>query len=223
MSADDWLSLAMADTHLVAELLLRLRLPLPPSKRSRPSPPQSWTIHQRRSRTQPLLPPSNKSEAPRASPSTPLSWSGATSISGGGGGGGGIPIVDVVDSTQPNPNRSVISRSKVTPPGETTPTKRPRKKKTLAALKEEESLLMEEQKHLKMKLETLKATCEKQIKENESLQKMKCGFLELDIQVEPQLERQERNNHFEAVKERKDKLVLPDLNDPAGEDVTMSY
>ncbi|KAI3759609.1 hypothetical protein L6452_07542 [Arctium lappa] len=214
MSGDDWLTFAMADPHLVAELLLKLRLPLPPpSKRSRPSPPQSWTIHQRRSKTQPLLPTSNKSETPRASPSTPLSWSGgATSVSGGGG----VPIVDVVDSTIPNLNRSVISRSKVTPPGDTTPTKRPRKKKTLVALKEEEALLIEEQKHLKRKLETLQATCEKQIKENESLKKMK-----LDIQVEPQEERQQRNNDFE---ERKDKLVLPDLNDdPAGEDVTVSY
>ncbi|MFS7971162.1 hypothetical protein Hanom_Chr09g00829471 [Helianthus anomalus] len=80
---DNWLTVAMADNDVVAELLLRLRLPVPPSsnRRRRPAPPQSWTIHQRRSRTQP---PSNKSETPSASPTTPLSWSGgATSFSGG--------------------------------------------------------------------------------------------------------------------------------------------
>lgn len=117
----------MEDSDLVAEVLVRLRVAKPPpslqpSKRRRPSPPQSWTIHQRRSRSQPvvLLPAPNKSEAPRASPSTPLSWSGgATSVSGGGG-GGGVPIVDAVDSsTQPNHNRSDISRSKVRKRNET--------------------------------------------------------------------------------------------------------
>ncbi|XP_023744152.1 uncharacterized protein LOC111892310 isoform X1 [Lactuca sativa] len=227
MAEDDWVAAAMEDSDLVAEVLVRLRVAKPPpslqpSKRRRPSPPQSWTIHQRRSRSQPvvLLPAPNKSEAPRASPSTPLCWSGATSVSGGGG-GGGVPIVDAVDSsTQPNHNRSDISRSKVMPRGETTPTKRPRKKKTLAALKEEEVLLMEEQTHLKMKLATLHANCEKQRKENQNLKKMK-----LDIQGE-RLNAfrcggiQQPNNHFE---EQKDKIVLPDLNVAVGEDVIVSY
>ncbi|CAI9280730.1 unnamed protein product [Lactuca saligna] len=226
MAEDDWVATAMEDIDLVAEVLVRLRVAKPPpslqpSKRRRPSPPQSWTIHQRRSRSQPvvLLPAPNKSEAPRASPSTPLSWSGgATSVSGGGG---GVPIVDAVDSsTQPNHNRSDISRSKVMPRGETTPTKRPRKKKTLAALKEEEVLLMEEQNHLKMKLATLHANCEKQRKENQNLKKMK-----LDIQGE-RLNAfrcggiQQPNNHFE---EQKDKIVLPDLNVAVGEEVIVSY
>ncbi|KAI3521186.1 hypothetical protein L1887_10647 [Cichorium endivia] len=212
MTEDDWVKAAMEDSDIVAEVLVRLRVAKPqpslqPSKRRRQAPPQSWTIHQRRSRTQPvLLPASNKSEAPRASPSTPLSWSGATSISGGG-----VPIVDVVDSALPNHIRSDTSRSKVMPGGETTPTKRPRKKKTLAALKEEEVLLIAEQNHLKMKLATLLANCEKQRKENESLKKMKtmrCGGIE------------QPNNVFE---ERKDKIALPDLNIPAGEDAIVSY
>ena len=45
----------------------------------------------------------------------------------------------------------------------------------------------------------------------------------MDIQVESQEERQQRNNQFEAMNVRKDKLVLPDLNDPVGEDVMVSY
>ncbi|KAI3785989.1 hypothetical protein L1987_45115 [Smallanthus sonchifolius] len=219
MTEADWVTAAMADNDVVAEVLLRLRLPsLPPSsKRRRPAPPQSWTIHQRRSRTQPILPASNKSETPRASPSTPLSWSGATSVSGGGG----ALIADALDSTQPNHNCSDISRSKVIrTPSETTPTKRPRKKKTLAALKEEGIVLMEEQNDLKKKLAALQANCEKQREENERLKKIK-----LDIQVELQSERPNamRNNHFEVVNERNDKTVLPDLNVPFGEDVILSY
>ncbi|KAI3761493.1 hypothetical protein L1987_51910 [Smallanthus sonchifolius] len=197
MTEDDWVTDAMA-----AEILVKLRaatLPLP-SKRGIPAPPQSWTIHQRRSRTQPLHPASNKLEEPRASPTTPLSWTGAT-------------------PTQPNHNRSDIPRSKVTPPRGTT-TKRPRKKKTLAALKREEVVLMEEQDNLKRKLEALQANREKQIKENVRLSKIK-----LDILVEPQGERprEMRNNHFEVVDERNDRIVLPDLNVPFREDVIMSY
>ncbi|KAI3727165.1 hypothetical protein L1987_66975 [Smallanthus sonchifolius] len=220
MTEADWVTAAMADNDVVAEVLLRLRLPtLPPSsKRRRPAPLQSWTIHQRRSRTQPILPASTKSETPRASPSTPLSWSGATSVSGGGA---GAPIADALDSTQPNHNCSDISRSKVIrPPGETTPTKRPRKKKTLAALKEEGIVLMEEQNDLKKKLAALQANCEKQRKENERLKKIK-----LEIQVELQSERPKtmRNNYSEVVNERNDKTVLPDLNVPFGEDVILSY
>ncbi|KAM0033359.1 hypothetical protein Hdeb2414_s0016g00485291 [Helianthus debilis subsp. tardiflorus] len=203
---DNWLTVAMADNDVVAELLLRLRLPVPPSsnRRRRPAPPQSWTIHQRRSRTQP---PSNKSETPSASPTTPLSWSGgATSFSGG---------VDKSDKVLEA--LADVSRSKVRPPGEATPTKRPRKKKTLAVLKEEGIVLMEEQNDLKKKIAALQANCEKQRKENERLKKIK-----LDMQVESQL-KATRSAHYEVVNERKDKTVLPDLNVPFGEDVIVSY
>ncbi|KAK9066307.1 hypothetical protein SSX86_013628 [Deinandra increscens subsp. villosa] len=216
MTEADWVAAAMADTDAVAEVLVRLRVAtLPPSsKRRRPAPPQSWTIHQPRSRTQPILPASNKSETetPRASPSTPLSWSGGATS--GSGGGGGAPIADAT-----NHNCSDVLRSKVTRPSETTPTKRPRKKKTLAALREEGIVLMEEQNDLKRKVAALQANCEKQRKENERLKKIK-----LDMQVEPQGERQKamRNNHFEAVSERNVKTILPDLNVPFGEDVIVS-
>ncbi|KAL8230413.1 hypothetical protein R6Q57_000191 [Mikania cordata] len=218
MTEADWVTAAMADNDVVAELLVGLRVAaLPPSsKRRRSVPPQSWTIHQRRSRTQPLLPASNKSETPRASPTTPLSWSGgATSVSGGG-----ASIPDVVDSTPLNHNCSDISRSKVRPPGEATPSKRPRKKKTLAALKEENIVLMEEQNDLKRKIAALQDNCEKQRNENERLKKIK-----LDIQVEPLGERPKTMiiNHFEAVNEPIDKTILPDLNVPFGEDLIVSY
>lgn len=81
---DDWLAAAFSDTDLVAEVLITLRTPPPPPPSKRQTP--AWTIHQRRSRTQPSIQASaTKSEPPRASPSTPLSWSAAAaSVSGGG-------------------------------------------------------------------------------------------------------------------------------------------
>ncbi|KAJ0759893.1 hypothetical protein HanOQP8_Chr04g0131671 [Helianthus annuus] len=76
---DNWVKSAIDDVNLVVHLLLKLRHPSPP-------PPKTWTIRQRRSRPPP--PPTttttNKPSATRASPTTPLSWSGATSVSGGG-------------------------------------------------------------------------------------------------------------------------------------------
>ncbi|KAL8256823.1 hypothetical protein R6Q59_028864 [Mikania micrantha] len=215
MTEHDWLTAAMADTAMVAETLIKLRvstLPLP----SRPAPLQSWSIHQRRSRTLPAQPASNKSELPTASPSTPLSLSGATSFSGGGG---GAPIADAVNSIQLNLSRSDISRSKVLPPHETA-NKRPRKKKTMAALKKVEIVLLEEQYHLKRKLVAIQAKCEKQIEENDRLRN-----IALDIQMDPKGEKQKpiRNNHFEVIGEQNDKIALPDLNVPVGEDTILSY
>ncbi|KAK1434032.1 hypothetical protein QVD17_10950 [Tagetes erecta] len=208
----DWVTTAMADNDVVADLLLRLRL-----NRPRPAPPQSWTIHQPRSKPQPLINP--PSDTPRTSPSTPLSWTAATSVTGGA-----ASIADVLlNSEQPHHNCSDVSRSKVKGPSETTLSKRPRKKKTLAALREEGIVLMDEQNDLKRKLAVLQANCEKQRKDNERLKK-----IQLDIQLEPQSQRPKAmivmsNNHFDVVSERKDKTILPDLNVPFGEDVIVSY
>ncbi|KAL9996247.1 hypothetical protein Hdeb2414_s0724g00939931 [Helianthus debilis subsp. tardiflorus] len=77
---DNWVKSAIDDVNLVVHLLLKLRHPSPP-------PPKTWTIRQRRSRPPPPPPTTtttNKPSATRASPTTPLSWSGATSVSGGG-------------------------------------------------------------------------------------------------------------------------------------------
>ncbi|PWA91651.1 hypothetical protein CTI12_AA089330 [Artemisia annua] len=83
-------------------------------------------------------------------------------------------------------NWSVIGRN------ETTPTKRPRKKKTLAELKEDETAL-KERKQLKRQVANLQAACEKRRKENESLNKMKN-----DMQPHKQgLATSEVNNHME--------------------------
>ncbi|KAI3670456.1 hypothetical protein L1987_87791 [Smallanthus sonchifolius] len=117
MTHDNWIKSAMDDTDLVVHVLFKLRHASPP-----PPPPKSWTIRQRRSRPSPPA-AGKKSPAARASPTTPLSWSGATSASGGG----------VEESSRPVHDGADMSGSKVNGSNETTPTKRPRKKQ-LASL-----------------------------------------------------------------------------------------
>lgn len=79
---EEWVKSAMTDDTVVVELLVRLhRAPAPP-RRKPPAFPLEWTIRQRRSKSASV---NNNSKKPahRGSPTTPLSWSGATSVSGG--------------------------------------------------------------------------------------------------------------------------------------------
>ncbi|KAK1436786.1 hypothetical protein QVD17_02569 [Tagetes erecta] len=193
---DNWLKSAINNTESVAQILLKLR-------HSSPSPPKTWTVRQRRSRPPPPPPSAAKkssSTTTRASPTTPLSYSGATSVSGDG----------VEQSSQPLHHNSDISRSiKVIQTNDTTPTKRPRRKKTLPELKEDETALLKERKQLKRQLATLQATCQEQRMENERLKKMKNDMKsQVTLGVSGCTE-EERNENF----------VVPDLNIPAGEDL----
>lgn len=90
---EDWVMAAMTDDSMVAELLLGLRTtdhPRPP-KRGSPAPPLYWSVRQQRSRhptryhgvAMKKMKKTAAAEPTRASPTTPLSWSGATSVSGG--------------------------------------------------------------------------------------------------------------------------------------------
>ncbi|KAF5808267.1 putative transcription factor bZIP family [Helianthus annuus] len=186
---DNWVKSAIDDVNLVVHLLLKLRHPSPP-------PPKTWTIRQRRSRPPP--PPTttttNKPSATRASPTTPLSWSGATSVSGGG-----------VEESSRLIHDGSETRSKVIRANETTPTKRPRKKKTLVELKEDEMTLLKERKQLKRQLATLQATFQKHREENESLKKMKNDLKSQQVLAVSDCVEEEKNDSF----------VLPDLNIPA--------
>ncbi|XP_027344831.1 uncharacterized protein LOC113857233 [Abrus precatorius] len=64
-SDDDWVTRALADDTLVADLLLRIRHPQPCLN-------LHWTVRQPRSR-----PHHNKPQSTRGSPTTPLSWTDA--------------------------------------------------------------------------------------------------------------------------------------------------
>ncbi|KAJ1396753.1 hypothetical protein SESBI_32357 [Sesbania bispinosa] len=156
MCDDDWVKLAMADDSIVADTLLHIR--------HRPPRPHSlhlhWTVRQRRSR-----PHKNKPDSTRASPTTPLSWSGATSASGG--------AVDCYEESSIPTKLAETSRSKAATPSETVTTRKSRRKKTLAELKEEESLLLKERRSLKNELASLRLTVEKHRAKNESLKRMK--------------------------------------------------
>ena len=109
MSDDEWVKEAMTDDTVVVDLLLRLFQAQPPL----PKPVQAvlrlgWTVRQRRSKSAPRHGDSTtkkKAEPARASPTTPLSWSGGTSASGG--------ALDGFEESSRLSKPTVSSRSKV--------------------------------------------------------------------------------------------------------------
>ncbi|KAI7741909.1 hypothetical protein M8C21_008891 [Ambrosia artemisiifolia] len=192
---DNWLQSAFDDVTLVAQVILNLRHSSPSSL------PKTWTTRQRRSRPPPPA-TVKKPSSTRDSPTTPLSLSGGaatTSVSGGCG---------VEETSRLILDGSDALRSKVIRANETTPTKRPRRKKTLAELKEDEIALLKERKQLKRQLASLQATCQKQRKENESLKKMKNEMKSQQVLVVSNCTEEQKNDSF----------VIPDLNIPAGEE-----
>ncbi|GLU22005.1 hypothetical protein SLE2022_381080 [Rubroshorea leprosula] len=174
MSDDDWVEVAMADDLLVVQMLLRLGQACPPTPGDKNAPKLQldWSVRQRRSRHV----PKKKGDKARASPTTPLSWSGGTSVSGGGGGGA---AADGFEESSRSPSRKPVenTRSKVPVTSETTGNKRSRRKKTLPELKEEESLLLKEKRYLKNELATFRLKVEKERAENEILKRMKLDLL----------------------------------------------
>ncbi|KAF8393086.1 hypothetical protein HHK36_021327 [Tetracentron sinense] len=179
MGDEEWVKAAMTDVTMVAELLMRLhqseRYTSPPAKINAAVVPLKWGVRQPRSwkiTRYNMVQFKKEDDSTRASPTTPLSWSGGTSFSGAGAGAGD----DYEDSSRLT-KPSSVGRSKVTATSETT-IRRSRKKKTLTELKEEESLLVKERIDLKRELLTLRITFEEQRARNKSLKKMK-----LDLQL----------------------------------------
>ncbi|KAF9663434.1 hypothetical protein SADUNF_Sadunf17G0049600 [Salix dunnii] len=248
-AGDEWVQVAMTDDSLVVELLLKLNQPEPlPAPRRRRRFPQGlvkegavlalsvdWSVRQRRSSSKHVLMTRRKKgsdSSAHASPSTPFSFSCATSVSGGGDG--------FDEATTSLPSKSIAtSRSKVAVPSETPTTKRSRKKKTLVELREEESLLLKERRHLKNKLATLHVTVEKERATNGRLKRMKLDFLsqqrpevlpasvksEDDIPILPQEKKVACDNIYsillhnvsfplQEVEGTSSSFLLPDLNLP---------
>ncbi|XP_058774115.1 uncharacterized protein LOC131648368 [Vicia villosa] len=178
----DWVNLALADDSIVADTLLRFNLP------QRPPPPLHlhWTVRQPRSRSTPKLP--SKPDFTRASPTTPLTWSAATSAS---------------DESSLPTKLTKTSRSKGANQKEAVTTKNSKRKKTLAELKEEETLLLKERINLKNELASLRLNVEKEKATNERLKRMKLDF------------DSRHNSNTAATSEickQEPKFVLPDLN-----------
>ncbi|KAG6429929.1 hypothetical protein SASPL_107986 [Salvia splendens] len=170
---EDWVNAAITDAAMVAELLVRLhRSPLPPPKPA--AFRLEWTVRQRRSKA--ATPVNNKPRKPgrghRASPTTPLTWSDATTSFSGRSD----------ESTRPiafNPSASTRSKNNVD--GEKTNSKRSRKKKTLAELKDEESSLLKERRELKREMSALRMNLERERATHEKLKRMK-----IDLQPSPE-------------------------------------
>ncbi|KAK4427956.1 hypothetical protein Salat_1564600 [Sesamum alatum] len=182
---EEWVKAAMTDDMMVVELLLRLhhaprrQPPLKPAAVAG-ALPLEWSVRQRRSKSVSV---NNhpKKPAHRASPTTPLSWSGATSFSGGSAGAGGVGSEE---SSRPIPLKlSNAARSKVNADSDKTTSKRSRKKKTLVELKDEESWLLKERIDLKRQMAALRMDLERQKATNEKLKRMK-------IELQPHLNRE---------------------------------
>lgn len=168
---EEWVKAAMTDDTMVVELLVRLHGAVAPPPPPPPTLPLEWTVRQRRSR--PVTVNAKKlAQSQRASPSTPLSWSVATSLSGGSGGAGGGGGSE--ESSRPNiQNISAATRSKLNGDTEKAISKRSRKKKTLAELKEEENSLLKEKRVLKREIAALRINLEKQRAKNDKLKRIK--------------------------------------------------
>ncbi|XP_022872806.1 uncharacterized protein LOC111391781 [Olea europaea var. sylvestris] len=172
-SDEEWVEAAMSDDVMVVELLLRLKQSYPLlSVALKPTAlPLEWSVRQRRSK--PFVTDSTTKPGLRASPTTPLSWSGAASISGGCGGSAGIVDGGPEESSRSSdPKLSKPPRSEVNGDGEKS-MKRSRKKKTLAELQVEEYLLDKEKGELKRKIAALRTNLEKQKATNDSLKRLK--------------------------------------------------
>ncbi|CAG7905055.1 hypothetical protein BRARA_G03716 [Brassica rapa] len=187
LSAENWTRVAMSDDSLVADALLQLRHSKPP-----PSPLKlKWSVRQRRSK---------KGDQTRASPTSPLTWSG----------GGGATTVDGLEESSVAVKPSETFGSKVFQTSAITTTttlfKRSRKKKTLAELKDEEVMLLKESKALKNELASMRDLVEQQRARNNALKKMKA-------------ESQSALSCKRAL-EQGSSFLLPDLNMPLDTDTS---
>ncbi|KAK4783058.1 hypothetical protein SAY86_007432 [Trapa natans] len=177
---DDWVRAAMMDDTVVVELLVRLKearcsAPIktaedPPRARME-LPPPGWGIRQPRTRLAfkcEVASPAKGGDLTRNSPTTPLSWSAGTASSSG--------TADFYEDSDLPAGGS--SRSKVIVANDSTssPNKKLKRKKTIAELKEEESLLLKERLHLNKELAVLNVTFADQRVRNENLKRMKLNF-----------------------------------------------
>ncbi|XP_004515540.1 uncharacterized protein [Cicer arietinum] len=177
---DNWVETAMADNAIVASFLLTLNKPYSSSSysslcSSSLSPPFNlhWTVRQRRTKWHTSAANNKKTEPTRASPTTPLSWSAATTASGATA----TTAADGHEESSRFTKPVHTSRSKVDDQSEATANKKSRKKRSLPELLEEEKLLLTEKGDLKDKLASMHLTVEQQRAKNESLKKMKLDLV----------------------------------------------
>ncbi|KAI4376873.1 hypothetical protein MLD38_014582 [Melastoma candidum] len=187
---DDWLSSAISDDRIVAQLLLRLNHASSSSpsasaststSTSSPSllPPPRWGVRHPRSRMafRCDLSPEKKRDPNRNSPTTPLAWSTGVGV---GGSSSSYGTADGCDESTLPVCLSPDSRSKVVviadEPSSTADANKSKKKKTFAELKEEEDALLKERVLLKKEIATLRTTFKEHTATNENLKRIKLDF-----------------------------------------------
>ncbi|XP_019196785.1 PREDICTED: uncharacterized protein LOC109190653 [Ipomoea nil] len=215
MTGEDWVEAAMEDDSMVVEMLLGLSQ----TAKNKAASTLAWRVRQRRSKPVTV---SAKKPAERASPNTPLSWSGGTS--GSGGVGGAVDGGPEEESSRPpsgsKPARN--ARSKVNETNEKTTTKKSRKKKTLAELKQEEVMLLKERRKLKKELAKIRVNLETQKATNENLKRVKVDLVpEQQPQSGESIVTAASNEVQETGEGGEDRVELPDLNLPLEDDDEM--
>ncbi|KAJ0262902.1 hypothetical protein HA466_0033600 [Hirschfeldia incana] len=175
---DEWVTAAMTDDQMVAELLIRLKHAGTVAAENPESnlAPMRWGVRQRRSRSSRfscVLTLKKDADSVRGSPKTPLSWSG-----GSGSGGSGASASDGVEedtSRQASCSTSTVARSKPFPTNEITSSfpKRLKKNKSSSELKHEENLKLKERIDLEKEIASLRVTFDEQNVMNQRLKRIK--------------------------------------------------
>uniref|UniRef100_A0A1J3GEZ5 Uncharacterized protein n=1 Tax=Noccaea caerulescens TaxID=107243 RepID=A0A1J3GEZ5_NOCCA len=185
---DEWVASALTDDEMVVELLLRLKHAGTVESESNPAanlPELRWGIRQRRSRPSRLgvgvggyL--KKETDSARASPMTPLCWSG-----GSGSRGSTSPSAVTADgfedtSRQSSCSTSTRSGSKaVYATNEITSScsrRRSKKQKTFLELKDAENLQLKERFDLEKKIANVQATYNERSVKNQKLKRIKLEY-----------------------------------------------
>ncbi|KAF8080211.1 hypothetical protein N665_0965s0012 [Sinapis alba] len=172
VTQDEWVTAALTDNAVVVELLLRLKHA--GTVESANLPLLRWGSRQPRSRlgVGGLL--KKETDSARASPMTPLCWSG-----GSGSGGSSCPTADGFEDTsrQSTCSTSTGYGSKgVHVTNEITSYKRSKKQKIFLDLKSAENLQLKERLDLQKKIANVQATYEKRSAKNQSLKRIKLEY-----------------------------------------------
>ncbi|KAL1224667.1 hypothetical protein V5N11_001107 [Cardamine amara subsp. amara] len=226
---DEWVATALTDDDMVAELLLRLKH-AGTVKSENPTanlPLFRWGFRQRRSRPSRLGIGvggfmKKETDSARASPMTPLCWSG-----GSGSGGSTSPSAVTADgfedtSRQASCSTSTGSGSKALNEITSSWSRRSKKKKTFLELKDAENVQLKERFNLEKKIANVQATYEERSAKNQSLKRIK---LEYSNRSKPNLiskSESRKRRRLPIEKEEKSCFFLPDLNmTPNEEDETL--
>nr|XP_043607050.1 uncharacterized protein LOC122579031 [Erigeron canadensis] len=231
MMKKDWITAALSNDVVVAELLIRIKHQQT-STSTKLLPFFTWGY--RKSRSKPQLSSSAvdaagvgcfKKEQQSGSPTTPLCWSS-------GGGFGGTSTSDCCDeSSRPSDLSSGAYRSNKSGAlgneGATTSSyNKSRKRKSYAELKEEEDFLLKERLHLNKELDSMRVTMCNQIATSRNLKKYKIDLhqnssKEAEKMVKTIIHQAQTSCAMEReIKTPERGFVLPDLNmTPSEEEV----